>query len=198
MADLTDRGGICCGVQQSAAELAAGCSSWAPQPCAAEGQTVDREQAEADGDNCGLSADKLQQLAALVDRSQRVMSHAWMIRTFVKHCDEVEDFPELNEMARTIFDVFRAVETQTADPLAYFRTLRKKIGKLKKAAEQFENDAWQASTHTNFQQCSVAGKFLGDQLQELLEQAEAIVPRPAPPTFQLPGGTGIPSPPNAN
>lgn len=159
---------------------------------------MDREQTETAGDGSELPAEKQQQLAALVDRSQRVMSHAWMIRTFIKHCDEVEDFPELNEMARTIFDVFRAVETQTADPVAYFRTLRKKIGKLKKAAEQFEKDAWQASTHTNFQQCSVAGKFLGDQLQELLEQAEVVAPRPAPPTFQLPGGTGGSSPPAAN
>ena len=53
-----------------------------------------------------------QQLTKLVERTQKLMSHAWMIRTFVKHSDEVEDFPQLNEMARTIFDVFRAVETQ--------------------------------------------------------------------------------------
>ena len=58
----------------------------------------------------------IQQLAKLVERSQKLMSHAWMVRTFVKHSDEVDDFPELNEMARTIFDVFRALETQVHDP----------------------------------------------------------------------------------
>ena len=72
-----------------------------------------------------------QKLVALVERCQKVMAHAWMIRTFVKHSDEVEDFPDLNEMARTIFDAFRAVETQVDDPVSYFRTVRKKIGKLR-------------------------------------------------------------------
>ncbi|MDA1230148.1 MAG: amidohydrolase [Planctomycetota bacterium] len=128
-----------------------------------------------------------EQLAALVQRSQKLMSHAWMIRTFVKHSDEVDDFPELNEMARTIFDVFRAVETQVEDPASYFKTVRKKLGKLKAAAEQFGKDAWHASTHTNFQQAAIAAKFLGEQLAELLEEAESLLPRPlAPPKITLP------------
>lgn len=126
-------------------------------------------------------------LEALVQRSQNVMAHGWMIRTFIKHCDEVEDFPELNEMARTIFDVFRAVETQINDPVAYFRTIRKKINKLHAAAEQYRKDAWHASTHTNFQQSAIAATFLGQQLQELLEQAELLIPRPIPPKITLPG-----------
>lgn len=133
-----------------------------------------------------LNEEQAGQLKTLVARSQKVMAHGWMIRTFIKHCDEVEDFPELNEMARTIFDVFRAVETQVEDPVSYFRTIRKKIAKLRSAAEQFEKDAWHASTHTNFQQCAVAAKFLGEQLQELLTEAERHVPRPTPPRIQLP------------
>lgn len=114
------------------------------------------------------------------------MAHGWMIRTFIKHCDEVEDYPGLNEMARMIFDVFRAVETQVQDPPSYFRTVRKKVGKLAAAAEQFEKDAWHASTHTNFQQASIAAKFLGEQLLELLTEAEKLLPRPAPPRVTLP------------
>lgn len=129
-----------------------------------------------------------QKLVALVQRSQKVMAHAWMIRTFVKHSDEVEDFPDLNEMARTIFDAFRAVETQVDDPVSYFRTVRKKIGKLRSAAEQFGRDAWHASTHTNFQQAVISAKFIGEQLQELVDQAEVLLPRPVPPKFTLPGG----------
>ncbi len=129
----------------------------------------------------------LQQLQQLVQRAQNVMAHGWMIRTFIKHCDEVEDFPELNEMARTIFDVFRAVETQINDPVAYFRTIRRKIGKLREAAVQFRKDAWHASTHTNFQQCAIAAEFLGQQLAELLADAERLAPSPAPPKITLPG-----------
>jgi len=128
-----------------------------------------------------------QQLTKLVERSQKLMSHAWMIRTFVKHSDEVEDFPQLNEMARTIFDVFRAVETQIHDPAGYFRTVRKKLGKLQAAAEQFAKDAWHASTHTNFQQAVIASRFLVEQLSELLAEAEFLLPAPvAPPKITLP------------
>jgi len=31
-----------------------------------------------------------QALTKMVERSQKLMSHAWMIRTFVKHSDEVD------------------------------------------------------------------------------------------------------------
>lgn len=128
-----------------------------------------------------------QQLTKLVERTQKLMSHAWMIRTFVKHSDEVEDFPQLNEMARTIFDVFRAVETQTHDPAGYFKTVRKKLDKLQAAAEQFAKDAWHASTHTNFQQAVIASRFLVEQLSELLAEAELLLPTPvAPKKFTLP------------
>jgi hypothetical protein len=134
----------------------------------------------------GLSTETQEALQALVARSQNVMAHAWMIRTFIKHCDEVEDFPELNEMARTIFDVFRAVETQVDDPVSYFRTVRKKLSRLQAAAVQFQKDAWHASTHTNFQQCAIAAQFLGQQLAELVTDAEKLIPRPAPPKFTPP------------
>ena len=131
-----------------------------------------------------------QRLTSLVERSQKVMAHAWMVRTFVKHSDEVEDFPELNEMARTIFDVFRAVETQVSDPAGYFRTVRKKVGKLRSAADEFEKNAWHASTHTNFQQAVVSAKFVGEQLLELVKEAEALLPCPTPPKFKLPTSRG--------
>lgn len=133
-----------------------------------------------------LTPESVEKLQALVVRSQKVMAHGWMIRTFIKHSDEVEDYPELNEMARTIFDVFRAVETQVEDSQSYFKTIRKKLGKLTAAAEQFEKDAWHASTHTNFQQAAIAARFLGEQLLELVTEAETLLPRPAPPKITLP------------
>lgn len=132
-----------------------------------------------------------QTLINLVERGQKIMAHGWMVRTFVKHSDEVDDFPELNEMARTIFDVFRAVETQVNDPVAYFRTIRKKLARLRAAADQFEKDAWHASTHTNFQQAVVASKFVGEQLQELLTEAERLLPRPAPPKISMPTSSAV-------
>ncbi len=146
----------------------------------------DEQPPVAQSSLAGLSTETQEALQALVARSQNVMAHAWMIRTFIKHCDEVEDFPELNEMARTIFDVFRAVETQVNDPISYFRTVRKKLSRLQAAAVQFQKDAWHASTHTNFQQCAIAAQFLGQQLAELVTDAEKLIPRPAPPKFTPP------------
>ena len=133
-----------------------------------------------------IHAERLQQLLPLVARSQKVMASAWMVRTFVKHSDEVDDYPELNEMARTIFDIYRALETQVENPVEYFKVVRKKLGKLKAAAEQFQKDAWHASTHTNFQQAAILALFVGEQLDELLVAADKIIPRPAPPKITLP------------
>jgi hypothetical protein len=154
--------------------------------------TEQSPEGSGSGGSVATAPEVRERLLQLVGRSQNVMAHGWMIRTFIKHCDEVEDFPELNEMARTIFDVFRAVETQVEDPASYFRTVRKKLAKLKSAAEQFQKDAWHASTHTNFQQCAIAARFLGQQLDELLQQAELLLPRPAPPKFTLPGRSSAP------
>ncbi|MEZ6132375.1 MAG: amidohydrolase [Planctomycetaceae bacterium] len=114
----------------------------------------------------------------LVDLFQKTMSHAWMVRTFIKHCDEVDDYPELMGIVRAVFDMSRAIESKTDDPATYFRFARKKIGKLRKAAEQFQQDAWTASTHTNFQQAVTSVLFATEQMEDILAQAEALLKAP--------------------
>ena len=96
------------------------------------------------------------------------MAHAWMVRTFVKHAPEVEDFPELMEIVRSVFDTARALEAHVDDPPAYLKTLRKKIGKLRQAAEKFRRDAPLASSHTNYQQAVVSIDTCVDELEEVL------------------------------
>jgi hypothetical protein len=112
--------------------------------------------------------------AQAVARCQTIMAHAWMVRTFVKHSPEVEEFPELMEIVRTVFDLSRALETRVADPAAYLHMLKKKISKLRKAAEKFRHDAPLASTHTNFQQAVVSIDACVAELDEVL----AAVPAP--------------------
>src|SRR5688572_20997119 len=94
--------------------------------------------------------------AELVQRAQRVMAHAWMVRTFVKHCEEAEEFPELHQVVRAVFDSSRALETRADDPAGYFRMLQKKIGKLRTSSVQFAADVQRISTHTNFQQSVIS------------------------------------------
>ena len=111
-----------------------------------------------------------------VARCQTIMAHAWMVRTFVKHSPEVEEFPELMEIVRTVFDLSRALETRVADPAGYLHMLKKKIGKLRKAAEKFRHDAPLASTHTNFQQAVVSIDACVAELEEILAAAPAVIP----------------------
>lgn len=114
-------------------------------------------------------------LQDVVDRCQQVMANAWMVRTFIKHSEEVEDFPELMGIVRAVFDTSRALETRIDDPPGYLHMLRKKIGKLKTAARQFEADAQEASTHTNFQQAVIGMHFCNEQLQELLGIGQTLI-----------------------
>ena len=107
-------------------------------------------------------------LEAIVGRCETVMSHAWMVRTFVKHGEEVEDFPELMGIVRAVFDILRALETRVDDPAGYLHMLQKKIGKLRKATEQFRLDAQQASTHMNFTQAALSMDACVEQLEEWL------------------------------
>lgn len=103
------------------------------------------------------------------------MSHAWMVRTFIKHSDEVEDFPELMGIVRGVFDTSRALETRVDDPAGYLKMLRKKLGKLRKATDQFREDAPQASTHMNFQQAVKSMDACVEELTGLLETGEALL-----------------------
>ena len=114
----------------------------------------------------------------IVEQCQKVMAHAWMVRTFIKHCDEVEDFPELMGIVRAVFDTARALETRVDDPAGYLHLLRKKIGKLRQAAVQFRTDAALASTHTNFQQAVISMEACVEQLDALLQAGQTATAKP--------------------
>lgn len=107
----------------------------------------------------------------VVARSQILLSHAWMVRTFVKHSDEMDDFPELMNLTRAVFDTSRALETRVDDPDAYLKMLQK-ISKLRKATDQFAIDAPNASLHTNFEQAVISMQACTKELEELLELVE--------------------------
>src|SRR5262249_44776825 len=109
-------------------------------------------------------------LEQAVVRCQTIMAHAWMVRTFVKHSPDVEDFPELMQIVRSVFDISRALETRVNNPAQYLNMLRKKIGKHRKAAEHFRHDAPLAAAHTNFQQAVLSMDACVVGLDEVLAQ----------------------------
>lgn len=128
----------------------------------------------------------------VVARCQAIMAHAWMVRTFLKHSPEIEDFPELMRTVRTIFDTARALETRIDDPPAYLQMLRKKIGKLRQAASQFRIDAPQASDHTNFKQAVISLDTCVAELDSLLQSLPAHTSRSAPASTPQPAVTTEP------
>lgn len=112
-------------------------------------------------------------ITELAAQFQKTMAHAWMVRTFIKHCDEIDDFPELMGIVRAVFDMSRAIENKIDEPEVYFRFAGKKIGKLRKAVTQFREDAWRASTHTNFQQAVISVEYATDRMEAILQQVAA-------------------------
>ena len=104
----------------------------------------------------------------LVARAQMTLAHAWMVRAFVRHSNEVEDFPELHEIGRAVFDLARALETRVDDPPGYLRMLSKKLAKFRLAVEQFATDAPKASSHTNFAMAVISIKGCVTELEAIV------------------------------
>ncbi len=121
-----------------------------------------------------------------MERVNTLMAHAWMVRNFLKHADEVQDDEELLEVHRMIFDFIRAPEPsyQRKDALEYLRRVRGKLPKLRKQAEFFAG-AWnRASTHTNFEMAARSLTGCVRQIEEVLAAAPkgtaAMGSEPAP------------------
>ncbi|MBA4018385.1 MAG: amidohydrolase [Pirellula sp.] len=86
-------------------------------------------------------------------RVDELLSHVWMVRTFLKHSEEAEEDDELMEIVRDLYDYTLALgapwnEKNSAE---YLRQARKKLAKLRAATERFEKLQPEISTHTNFQ-----------------------------------------------
>ncbi|WP_153559248.1 amidohydrolase [Roseimaritima sediminicola] len=108
-----------------------------------------------------------------MQRLDALMSHVWMVRTFLKHCDEVEDDEELQSVVRDLYDVLLAVGPASAagDAAAYLKMLKKKRRRLQRATELFVEIQPEVSGHTNF---AMAARSLATANAEIqaLSQAE--------------------------
>jgi hypothetical protein len=111
-----------------------------------------------------------------MERLNVVMAHAWMVRNFLKHADEVQDDAEMLEVHRMIFDFIRAAEPsyQRKDAREYLHRVRGKLPKLRRVAEYFASDWRRVSTHTNFEMAALSLTGCVKQIEEIL----AAVPKP--------------------
>ncbi len=100
-----------------------------------------------------------------------LLSHVWMVRTFLKHSEEAEDDEELCEVHRTLYDFALALggPLQRGDAEAYLKQARKKLVKLRKATELFVEIQPEVSTHTNFQMAATSLKLAVAQIAQILQ-----------------------------
>jgi hypothetical protein len=105
-----------------------------------------------------------------VERLNVVLAHAWMVRNFLKHADEVQDDAEMLDVHRTVFDTIRAVEPsrEQGDDKEYLRRLGNKLPKLRRAAEFFEKEYRRVSDHTNFQMAALSLAGCVRHIEEIL------------------------------
>ena len=68
-----------------------------------------------------------------------LLSHVWMVRTFLKHSEEAEEIEELREVHRELYDYMLAVgEPWTnRDAEGYLKLAHKKYARLKRITEHF-------------------------------------------------------------
>lgn len=117
-----------------------------------------------------------------VARLNTILAHAWMVRTFLKHADEIQDDEGMLDVPRTLYDSIRAVEPafERGDHADYLRRLKGKLPKVRRVAEYFRDHFKEFSPHTNFEMASLS--LLG-VVREMEEVFAAV---------QGNGGTGVP------
>jgi cob(I)alamin adenosyltransferase len=80
------------------------------------------------------------------------VTHVWMIRTFLKHADEAEEDDDLRAIVRDLYDFILAVGPldEVEDPAVYLKMAKKKLSRIRRATELYEEIQPEVSGHTNF------------------------------------------------
>ena len=110
-----------------------------------------------------------------VERLRGILAHLWMVRTFLKHADEIQDDEELLSVPRTLFDYVRATEpaAQRNDHKEYLHRVRGKLPKLRRVAEVLQREYRRVSAHTNFEMAALSLSACVRQIEEVLAALQA-------------------------
>ncbi len=100
-----------------------------------------------------------------------VLSHVWMVRTFLKHSEEAEEDDELCEVHRDLYDYMLALGQPLTDGDAkkYLKVAKRKLKRLKRATELFTEIQPEISSHTNFKMAAQSLRLATAAVIELLE-----------------------------
>jgi len=100
-----------------------------------------------------------------------LLSHVWMVRTFIKHAEETEEDDDLKDIQRDLYDFMLALgqPLRERDSATYLKMARKKLRKLKAATELFLEVQPEISNHTTFEMSTISLKTAVAQIATLLE-----------------------------
>ncbi|MGI9519464.1 MAG: amidohydrolase [Pirellulaceae bacterium] len=110
--------------------------------------------------------------AEKVARLDELISHIWMVRTFLKHCEEAEEDEELREVYRDLYDYMLALggPTVQGDHTAYLKMAKKKLKRLRGALQLFEEIQPEISSHTNFQMAMTSLKTAVAEVETIVSE----------------------------
>jgi hypothetical protein len=117
-----------------------------------------------------------------VDRLNLILAHAWMVRTFLKHAEEIQEDENMLDVPRTLYDSIRAVEPayQRKDIAEYLRRLKGKLPKFRKATEYYNAHFREFSPHTNYEMAGLSLIGIVNQLQQIFDAIDpATIPKPS-------------------
>jgi hypothetical protein len=99
------------------------------------------------------------------------VAHIWMVRTFLKHSDEVKDDEELASVHRDLYDFMLALgpSLDAGDADAYLKIARKKLSVLRRATELFVSIQPEVSGHMNFKMAAQSLSLAVSHVAHLIE-----------------------------
>lgn len=118
----------------------------------------------------GTASTSAAELMASIDAQ---VAHIWMVRTFLKHSDEVKDDEELASVHRDLYDFMLALgpSLDAGDAQTYLKLARKKLSLLKRATELFLSIQPEVSGHMNFRMAAQSLSLAVAQIAKLVESA---------------------------
>lgn len=117
-----------------------------------------------------------------MERLNSILAHAWMVRTFLKHAEEIQEDEGMLDVPRTLYDSIRAVEPayQRKDTAEYLRRLKGKLSKFRKATEYYNAHFREFSPHTNYEMAGLSLTMIVKELEEVFGQIQASGGRESP------------------
>ena len=105
------------------------------------------------------------------------LSHIWVVRTFIKHCEEAEEDEELREVARDLYDFALALGASfnEKDSAKYLKMANKKFRKLHQTTALFLEIQPEISSHTNFKMAAQSLSLAVNEIAKILGKDEVLV-----------------------